>query len=533
MEGHSGRGTRQYDHVHLRRKDPFNTITRYADIAGTNQAARTTYSYDQTDRLTSLTHAHDMTTLAEYAWSFDAQGRVVGFTTPDDDATYTYEYDAEGNRTARVQILVGPFAGERTEYGYDHRNRLTTATITNALGVALRQVRYTYDALDQRIGTEIDSGGDGTYDEVERYTLDTDHVALVFNEAGDVTRRYLYGPNVDQVLAEETLVSTILPLLGTVSVTSTVQWFLADHQGSIRDVVNSDGANLAHVVYDSFGRIVGGTSGTFELRFGYTGRELATESGDNVYFYRRRFYDAGVGRFLSQDPIGFEAGDTNLYRYVRNDPLNRTDPSGLVSVAIYDANDNSHMRGERKAGGPDFTKKAKRYDYAIPASSPADAAQKLRELYKRLRNEGKTIDELIFIDHGFPGGQDMGTEPLVANDTWRDICRSVAPGGIITLYGCEVGKGFTGIQYLKALAGVGGVTVQAGTGDNEYLQFRLSPHSGRTYQQGDWVTVAPGGNVDVSHNLINPIHKVFQQLGRALTRPNLFTPYIWPGFRPR
>ncbi len=40
-------------------------------------------------------------------------------------------------------------------------------------------------------------------------------------------------------------------------------------------------------------------------------------------------YDPGIGRWLSEDPIGFEAGDSNLYRYVANNPTNHTDPSGL------------------------------------------------------------------------------------------------------------------------------------------------------------------------------------------------------------
>jgi hypothetical protein len=41
-------------------------------------------------------------------------------------------------------------------------------------------------------------------------------------------------------------------------------------------------------------------------------------------------YDPGVGRWLEEDPIGFDAGDPNLYRYVGNAPTNETDPSGLV-----------------------------------------------------------------------------------------------------------------------------------------------------------------------------------------------------------
>ena len=64
-----------------------------------------------------------------------------------------------------------------------------------------------------------------------------------------------------------------------------------------------------------------------EFRFGYTGREQDAETG--LDYYRARYYDSAVGRFISEDPIGFGAGDANLYRYVGNSPTNYTDPSGL------------------------------------------------------------------------------------------------------------------------------------------------------------------------------------------------------------
>jgi len=61
--------------------------------------------------------------------------------------------------------------------------------------------------------------------------------------------------------------------------------------------------------------------------YGFTGRQLDAESG--LYHYRARVYDAGTARFLQPDPIGFEGGDSNLYRYVRNRPLMYRDPMGL------------------------------------------------------------------------------------------------------------------------------------------------------------------------------------------------------------
>ncbi|MBY0516238.1 MAG: RHS repeat-associated core domain-containing protein [Bacteriovoracaceae bacterium] len=47
-----------------------------------------------------------------------------------------------------------------------------------------------------------------------------------------------------------------------------------------------------------------------------------------IYDWRARYYDPSSGRFLSEDPIGFLGGDYNLYRYVRNNPVLKNDPSG-------------------------------------------------------------------------------------------------------------------------------------------------------------------------------------------------------------
>ncbi|MBN2653812.1 MAG: RHS repeat-associated core domain-containing protein [Nitrospirae bacterium] len=55
--------------------------------------------------------------------------------------------------------------------------------------------------------------------------------------------------------------------------------------------------------------------------YAFTGREYDQETG--LYNYRARYYDVNTGRFVSKDPIGFSAGDVNLYRYVGNNPVNR------------------------------------------------------------------------------------------------------------------------------------------------------------------------------------------------------------------
>jgi RHS repeat-associated protein len=63
-----------------------------------------------------------------------------------------------------------------------------------------------------------------------------------------------------------------------------------------------------------------------DFLFAYTGRERDEETG--LYYYRARYYDPAVGRFVSEDPLGFAAGDTNLVRYVGNKTLIARDPMG-------------------------------------------------------------------------------------------------------------------------------------------------------------------------------------------------------------
>jgi RHS repeat-associated protein len=57
------------------------------------------------------------------------------------------------------------------------------------------------------------------------------------------------------------------------------------------------------------------------------------DEATGLYFYRARYYDAIVGRFIGEDAIVFTAGDANLYRYVVNSPINLVDPMGMQVVA--------------------------------------------------------------------------------------------------------------------------------------------------------------------------------------------------------
>ena len=283
-----------------------------------------------------------------------------------DGTTYSYAYDAEGNVIARVDVATGM----RIEYTWDLRNRLARVELINGQGDMVRAMEFRYDALNRRIvkmigpeplppppGPPTNSLDPGNWP-AEHYVYDGSDIALVFfdpdGDDGGLTpqlrSRLLHGPAVDQVLTDE---SFSIPGPGeTTTGIDGLFWQLADHQGTIRDVLNSQSCEgTGHIKYTAFGRIlsVSDASGqpiSLSLigshRYLYTGREYdyssefaggGHDSEIHLQYNRARYYDAAIGRWLSQSPTGVVGGDANLYRYVGNSSPNRTDPPASSTVS--------------------------------------------------------------------------------------------------------------------------------------------------------------------------------------------------------
>jgi RHS repeat-associated protein len=108
----------------------------------------------------------------------------------------------------------------------------------------------------------------------------------------------------------------------------TVSWYLADHLGTVRDLINNSGVIADHVDFSAFGTVLGETSPTNGGRFtGFAMLERDSVTGLNLAVYREE--NPGTGRWDSHDPIKFVAGDINLYRYAKNEPTSGFDPLGL------------------------------------------------------------------------------------------------------------------------------------------------------------------------------------------------------------
>ena len=349
-------------------------VDRYESLTTSNNLANTELVYDSFGRLSSQTHKKSTTTLSSAAVTYDANRRIDSLTVPsgigdftyDDagqlteadydfqtdetfsydstgnrtmtgystgdnnqltsDGTYNYTYDNEGNRTRKTTISTSDYV----EYEWDHHNRLTKVTYRNSSDVKTKEFLYTYDVYDRRIRKQVDANGNGTIESSESFVYDagvkgdlTD-ILFVIDGSSNITHRYLHGPMIDQPLAEEH--------------SSGTYWLLAGHLGTITDVIEyASGTDTTTVVnsleYNSFGGITSETDSTKTPHYTFTGREW--DNDVDLYYYRARWYDAQTGRFTSEDPIGFEAEDSNLSRYVNNSPANFTDPSGNILIECH------------------------------------------------------------------------------------------------------------------------------------------------------------------------------------------------------
>jgi RHS repeat-associated protein len=99
--------------------------------------------------------------------------------------------------------------------------------------------------------------------------------------------------------------------------------------GSVRDIVSSAGTVLDHIDYDAYGNVTSQTDPAEGDQYLFAGMQFIAVVG--LYYDHARDYDPKTGTWTTQDPMGFDAGDANLYRYVSNSPTNLTDPSGIQS----------------------------------------------------------------------------------------------------------------------------------------------------------------------------------------------------------
>ena len=304
---------RQYQHDRVgnisRIVNTYKTIDRQ-DIVET-----TAYTYDGSYRLLSADSSNDSHDLA---YTYDAVGNRLSKTqaanTQGASAQY-YDYSV-GNRlqavrdksptgALRYQLLYdanGSLIQKNNgnnqallQLDYDQRRLVKTIAATDDQNANNQTLSFSYDANAYRTGKQTNS--EQTGNEEKKYYLEAEHLESTYNQDDQLIASYLRGVVVDEVISGFEKNSTTGKLEN--------RTFYHDQVNSVSELTNHNGDIVQQLTYGPFGESLSDT-GTSHNSLRYTGRELDSASG--LYYYRARYYDPELGRFISEDPIGFQGG---------------------------------------------------------------------------------------------------------------------------------------------------------------------------------------------------------------------------------
>ena len=230
--------------------------------------------------------------------------------------------------------------------------------------ILTKQVSYKYDALGRRVAKEITDLQNSLNSYQRKYVYDGNEMLAEYDENNDILQVFTHSSlRTDDVLSTDVRSSKIA--------TPGSYFYLKDALGSIVDITNSSGNLIQHYSYSSFGKLlkitdsVGTDITTTPLinqPFTFTNREYDSES--KMMYYRARYYDSSIGRFLQTDPHPGKRVNPltviNKYIYVGNNPTNMIDPNGefgfLAAVAwaaLYSAGVSAIQAGIQTNWGKD------------------------------------------------------------------------------------------------------------------------------------------------------------------------------------
>jgi RHS repeat-associated protein len=322
-----------------------------------------TYTYDSLNRLETVSNWQNQTA----TYSYDAAGRVVG--------------------------LIN-FNGTRTNYGHDDANRLTTIENKSAAGATISSQNFTLDGNGNRTGeerigpvqsavglaslaatyeknrlrtagplnyTQDNEGQRATRSDNTTYTFNARHRLVDIVEGTD-SSSYLYDGSANRLQAERDGIITRYiydsngNLLAEADQNNAISRYYIHGLGLLameipeipagktycyhfdalgNTVALTDPAQqvVNHYAYSPFGILLNNQE-TVPQPFKYVGKLGVMAEANGLYYMRARYYDPEVGRFIAEDPLGFEGGGVNLYVYGGNNPVLMVDPEGLSGFAI-------------------------------------------------------------------------------------------------------------------------------------------------------------------------------------------------------
>jgi RHS repeat-associated protein len=251
-----------------------------------------TYTYDAKGQRLSKSMSGASQRETPFTATYDAANRMTGITLTATNQSFALSYDDNGNLTTKTDTAN---AANTTTYSWDSRNRLTGI---NAPGMT---ASFRYDVLNRRVEKTVNGN-------TVNYIYDGAQ-AIAEVTGGAVSAAILTGLNIDEVLAR---------YAGSGNRT-----YLIDALGSVIAQANDTQAIENYYAYTPYGETTAlAPDGGNPIQ--YTARE---NDGTGLYYYRARYYDPVLKRFISSDPIGL-AGGLNTYAYVGGNPLSFTDPTG-------------------------------------------------------------------------------------------------------------------------------------------------------------------------------------------------------------
>ena len=304
----------------------FDNANRLTQIS--QGSTTVSFAYDAANRRTTLTLPNGVTT----TYSYDNASQLTGLTYANGSmglGNLTYTYDLNGRRANQGGSLAATgMPAQLSISSYNANNQLTVWGTANLYYDANGNMTsdgthsYTWDARNRLTQIDLGSTASFAYDPFGRRTSKTilstqtgflyDFANPVQESSGSSVTANLLAGGIDEVFQRTDFAGA--------------RNFLTNALGSTFALTDPSGTIQSSYTFEPFGNTTLSGSSTTNS-FGFTSRELDLPT---LYYYRARFYSTSLQRFISEDPIGFSAGDVNLYAYTHNSPTNHTDSSGKI-----------------------------------------------------------------------------------------------------------------------------------------------------------------------------------------------------------